>query len=64
MLVLKRRRSETVQIGPDITITIVGIEAGAVVLGISAPVETQITRIIRVIVEGDGSSSKQVDSDE
>jgi carbon storage regulator CsrA len=51
MLVLKRRLTQIVQIGPDITITVVGIESGAVVLGISAPAETQITRVVTVALD-------------
>lgn len=51
MLILKRRRDQGVQIGADVTVTVVGIEAGAVILGIIAPSTTQITRTIRVYVE-------------
>lgn len=51
MLILKRRREQSVLIGQDITITVVGIEAGAVVLGISAPSALQITRTIRVVTD-------------
>jgi len=57
VLILKRRREQTFQIGPDITITIVGIESGAVVLGISAPPDVQITRSIRVTAEGQEEAS-------
>jgi carbon storage regulator CsrA len=52
LVFLKRRREQGIQIGPDITITVVGIEAGAVVLGISAPSDLQITRTIRVMLNG------------
>jgi carbon storage regulator CsrA len=52
LVFLKRRREQGIQIGPDITITVVGIEAGAVVLGISAPSDLQITRTIRVMLDG------------
>lgn len=52
LVFLKRRHRQGIQIGPDITITVVGIEAGAVVLGVNAPTDVQITRMIRVTVDG------------
>jgi len=44
LLVLKRRRGQAVQVGPDIVITVIGIEGGAVVLGVSAPPHQHISR--------------------
>ena len=44
MLVLTRKVEEKVQIGPDITITIVKVENGKVRIGISAPQAYEITR--------------------
>jgi carbon storage regulator len=37
MLVLARRPSESLQIGPDITVTVLGIHGNQVRLGITAP---------------------------
>jgi len=44
MLVLTRKVEERLQIGPDITITIVKVENGKVRIGISAPQVYEITR--------------------
>lgn len=44
MLVLTRQFNESVLIGGDITITIVGIERGRVKLGITAPGHVPILR--------------------
>lgn len=49
MLVLKRRREQSVRIGPDVTVTVVKIEPGSVLLGISAPRELGIWRAGMVI---------------
>lgn len=37
MLVLTRRMGETLRLGPDITVTVVGVKGGQVRIGISAP---------------------------
>lgn len=37
MLVLARRPTESVQIGPDITVTVLGVHGNQVRLGITAP---------------------------
>ena len=44
MLVLTRRCDETIQIGPDITITIVRMGQGSVRIGIEAPEGLGIAR--------------------
>ena len=44
MLVLTRKPGQTLQIGPDITITVVDIRPGSVQLGIEAPKEIAIRR--------------------
>ena len=44
MLVLTRRAGETLMIGDDIKVTVVGIKSGQVRLGIEAPKEVQIQR--------------------
>ncbi|MDG4813617.1 carbon storage regulator CsrA [Hydrogenovibrio sp. 3SP14C1] len=44
MLVLTRRAGETLMIGDNIKVTVVGIKSGQVRLGIEAPKEVQIQR--------------------
>jgi len=44
MLVLTRRAGETLMIGDDIKLTVVGIKSGQVRLGIEAPKDVQIQR--------------------
>lgn len=44
MLVLTRRRGETIMIGDDVTITVVGVDRNQVRLGIHAPDKVSIHR--------------------
>lgn len=44
MLVLARRPTESLQIGPDITVTVLGIHGNQVRLGITAPRSIVIDR--------------------
>jgi len=44
MLVVRRRRLESLQIGPDVVVTVVRIGADAVELGIQAPPDFKIRR--------------------
>lgn len=44
MLVLTRRHRETIAIGDDITVTVLGISPGQVRLGITAPRDVDIDR--------------------
>lgn len=44
MLILQRRKGESVQIGDDVTITIAGISSDRVRLAIDAPRDTPINR--------------------
>jgi carbon storage regulator len=44
MLCLSRKRGEKIHIGPDITITVIGVYGGIVRLGIEAPREVPIVR--------------------
>ena len=37
MLILTRRMGETLRLGPDITVTVVGVKGGQVRIGINAP---------------------------
>ena len=44
MLALKRKVGESIQIGGDVTVTVVAIKGGAVRLGIDAPTATRVIR--------------------
>jgi carbon storage regulator CsrA len=44
MLVLSRKVGERIQVGDDVTVTIVRINANSVRIGIEAPLATVITR--------------------
>ncbi|PQO25648.1 carbon storage regulator [Blastopirellula marina] len=44
MLVLSRKASQTIQIGTDVTLTVLGVSGNTVRLGIEAPIEVPIRR--------------------
>ena len=44
MLVLTRRSSESLKVGDDVTITILGIKGNAVRIGVSAPMSIPVHR--------------------
>ncbi len=44
MLVLSRRLDESIQLGPDVKVTVVSIKNGAVKLGIETPDGVQVLR--------------------
>jgi len=44
MLILTRRLNETLCIGPDVTVTVLGIKGHQVRIGVSAPRETPVDR--------------------
>jgi carbon storage regulator len=44
MLILTRRVGESVMIGPDVTVTIVGINGNQVRVGVSAPRDVAVHR--------------------
>ncbi len=44
MLILERRIDETIHIGDDITVMVVGIKGNQVRLGISAPKDVEVHR--------------------
>lgn len=44
MLILTRRLNETVMIGDDVTVTVLGVKGGQVRLGINAPQDVAVHR--------------------
>lgn len=59
MLVLSRQRDETIMIGDDVRITILGIRGGAVQLGVTAPRHIHVHRKeIYDAIHGDGKSQR------
>lgn len=46
MLILKRRREQSLKIGPDVTIKVVQIDRDAVKLEITAPASFKIVRTV------------------
>lgn len=56
MLVLERRRDESIVIGDDVVLTVLEIRGNRVRLGITAPVETPVNREeIHAEIERDGT---------
>ena len=60
MLVLKRKRRQRVVIGRDIILTIVGVSANAVRLGIQAPPAVNVVRGELLDQAGDVASQQDV----
>lgn len=58
MLVLSRKRGETVRIGQDITITFLRVRGQVTKIGIDAP---SVVRILRGELCGGGGSAKLLD---
>lgn len=56
MLVLTRKIGESLMIGDNIKLTVVGVKSGQVRLGIDAPKEIQIQREELLRVESDSDS--------
>ncbi|KUJ75815.1 carbon storage regulator [Thiomicrospira sp. XS5] len=59
MLVLTRRVGETLIIGDNIKLTVVGLKSGQVRLGIEAPKEVQIQREELLIKEKEAPEAQQ-----
>lgn len=57
MLVLSRKQGETIQVGDDITLTVVRIGPNSVRLGVEAPSEKRIVRS-ELLEESAGHGSK------
>lgn len=55
MLVLTRRANESILIGDDITVTILGVTPGGVRIGIDAPQDKRINRAEIVVAVSDAN---------
>jgi carbon storage regulator len=66
MLILSRRPGESLTIGDEITITVVGVNGNQIRLGITAPREVRVLReeIYRAIHEENRAAANALDSEE
>ncbi|MCK5480533.1 MAG: carbon storage regulator CsrA [Gammaproteobacteria bacterium] len=56
MLILTRRAGETLMIGDDVTVTVLGVKGGQIRIGVNAPREVAVHReeiYKRIQAEGD-----------
>lgn len=66
MLILTRRIGETLIIGDDVNITVLGVKGNQVRLGINAPKDVSVHReeiYLRIQQEKHGSSETEADED-
>ncbi|MCR9184173.1 MAG: carbon storage regulator CsrA [Halieaceae bacterium] len=64
MLILTRRVGESLMVGDDITITVLGVKGNQVRIGVSAPKDVAVHReeIYNRIQEGDEEAASEDDS--
>lgn len=63
MLVLQRRKGETIVVGQDVIIQIVEVKGGGVRIGIEAPVSLQVLRGELLKAEGNLEKDPKINSD-
>ena len=51
MLILTRKKNETIQIGDEVAITVIRVSGNKVRLGVSAPQQTRIMRVELAVKE-------------
>lgn len=64
MLILTRRVGETLMIGDDVTVTVLGVKGNQVRIGVNAPKEVAVHReeiYLRIKEEQEGSDSTSSD---
>ena len=66
MLILTRRVGESLMIGDDITITVLGVKGNQVRIGVKAPKEVAVHReeILNRIEEASAESEQKMSSDQ
>jgi carbon storage regulator CsrA len=64
MLVLSRKREEKLQIGHDITVTILKVKGNSVQIGIEAPKSVRVLRTELVLPSGAGERTAHDDGDQ
>ena len=65
MLILTRRVGETLMIGDDVTVTVLGVKGNQVRIGVNAPKEISVHReeiYMRIQAEKNAQSSGQADA--
>jgi carbon storage regulator len=65
MLILTRRVGESLMIGDDVTITVLGVKGNQVRIGVKAPKEVAVHReeILNRIEEASAESERKISSD-